>query len=75
MSEQVVSDTLSTKVTLLIEKFNQMKEENARLSTLLEENGQTIETLHAEVRKLKENDELKDMELEEITEKINNILA
>ncbi len=75
MRNQTAVETLSTKITLLIEKYTRVKDENIMLSEALAESKKEIEKLMLEISQLKENEELRDMELEDISEKISKFIA
>ena len=75
MRNQTAAETLNAKVTLLIEKYARVRDENIMLSEALAESKKEIESLNQEITTLKENDELKEMELEDISEKISKFIA
>ena len=75
MRNQTAAETLNAKVTLLIEKYARVRDENIMLSEALAESKKEIESLNQEITTLKENDELKEMELEDISEKISKFLS
>ncbi len=68
MRNKTALEELSTKVLLLVERYNKTKDENIALN-------KKIETLNKEVEKLREEDELKNMEIEDMTQKITKMLA
>ena len=68
MRNKTALEELSTKVLLLVERYNKIKDDNIALS-------RKIDTLNKEIEKLKEEDELKNMEIEEMTQKITKMLA
>jgi SMC interacting uncharacterized protein involved in chromosome segregation len=72
---QTALEELSAKILLLLEKYNKMRDENIMLSEELEEAKKKIEEQALEIERLKEEDELKIMEIEDITQKITKMLA
>ena len=75
MRNQTSAESLNAKVTLLIEKYTRVRDENIMLSEALAESKKEIASLKEEMVVLKENDELKDMELEDISDKITKFLS
>ncbi len=75
MRNQTALEELSAKILLLLEKYNKMRDENIMLSEELEEAKKKIEEQALEIERLKEEDELKIMEIEDITQKITKMLA
>jgi len=72
-------ENLDTKISLILERYtwikkenNSIKEESSKLKSELTELRATLESKEKEVLLLKENEELKDLELEEMAEKIEN---
>jgi len=72
---QTALEELSAKILLLLEKYNKMRDENIMLSEELEEAKKKIEEQALEIERLKEEDELKIMEIQDITQKITKMLA
>jgi predicted nuclease with TOPRIM domain len=68
MRNQTALEELSAKILLLVEKYNKMKDE-------LESAKRKIEEQKQEIVRLQEEDELKNMEIEEITQKIAKMLT
>lgn len=68
MSNPTALEELSKKITLVIEKFNQVYNENNELKAQLA-------LKEEEILKLKEDSDLINMELEDINEKINRMLS
>ncbi|MBD3793404.1 MAG: hypothetical protein IE889_04490 [Campylobacterales bacterium] len=68
MSNPTALEELSKKITLVIEKFNQVYSENNELKAQLA-------LKEEEILKLKEDSDLINMELEDINEKINRMLS
>jgi hypothetical protein len=75
MRNQTALEELSAKILLLVEKYNKVKEENILLSEELANSRKKIEEQKVEILKLQEEDELKNMEIEDITQKITKMLA
>jgi len=75
MRNQTALEELSAKVMLLIEKYNKTKDEHDNLVNQIESLKKIIEEQKLEITKLKEEDELKNMEIEELTQKITKLLA
>jgi peptidoglycan hydrolase CwlO-like protein len=75
MRNQTALEELSAKILLLLEKYNKMKDENLQLSKELEDAKKKIEEQSLEIVRLQEEDELKIMEIEDITQRITKMLA
>jgi len=60
---------------LLIEKYNKTKDEHDKLIGEIETLKKRIEEQKLEITRLKEEEELKNMEIEELTQKITKLLA
>jgi SMC interacting uncharacterized protein involved in chromosome segregation len=75
MRNQTALEELSTKIMLLVEKYNRMKDEHSKLVNELNQARKQIEEQKQEIVRLQEEDELKNMEIEEITQKIAKMLA
>ena len=75
--KKTAMENLDTKISLILERYtwikkenNSVKEESSKLKSELTELKATLESKDKEILMLKENDELKDLELEEMAEKI-----
>lgn len=68
MSNPTALEELSKKITLVVEKFNQVYNENNELKAQLA-------LKEEEILKLKEDSDLINMEIEDINEKINRMLS
>ncbi len=68
MRNKTPLEELSTKVLLLVERYNKIKDENINLH-------KKIDTLNKEIERLKEEDELKNMEIEDMAQKITKMLS
>jgi len=73
MRNPTALETLSAKVALLVEKYNRVKNENIILSKELAEAKKTIEEQSQEIIRLQEDEELRLMKIEEITQKIMEV--
>ncbi len=74
MRNPTVLEDLSAKISLLVEKYNRVKDENIMLSEELAEVKKTVEEQNQEILRLQEEEELRTMEIEEITQKIMKLL-
>ncbi|MCK5854700.1 MAG: hypothetical protein KAG56_05720 [Sulfurovaceae bacterium] len=75
MRNQTALEELMTKTSLLVEKFNKEKEKNLLLSQELNKLQKEIEVKNQKIIQLKEDEEFRDMELDDITKKISKLLA
>jgi hypothetical protein len=75
MGNKTVLEVLDQKITLMVEKYEALKEENRILNETIISNRETEARLRQEILKLKEEDELKDLELEEIAERIGQSIG
>lgn len=71
MINNSILEDLDAKISLVLEKYNALKEENNLLKETINLSRETESRLRQEILKLKEEDERKDLELEEITLRIN----
>jgi len=74
---KTVMENLDTKISLILERYSwikkentSIKEESSKLKSELTELRATLESKEKEILMLKENEELKDLELEEMAERI-----
>jgi len=79
--EKTVMENLEAKISLVLERYswlkkenNSIKEENGKLKSELTDLRALVELKEKELLSLKENDELKDLELEEMAERIEKIV-
>lgn len=72
MSDITILEELNAKISLLLEKYNTLKEENRSLEEALETSRATESKLRQEIFKLKEDEELRNMELEDIVTRISS---
>ncbi len=75
MENKTVIEDLGSKISLILEKYNELKEENSILKEELASTKASLEVERQTVAKLKEEEELKDLELEEIALKIGEIMG
>ena len=75
MRNQTALEDLSAKVALVIEKYSRVKDENIMLSQALAETKKKVEELNQEILRLQENEELRDLEIEEVAQKLGKLLA
>jgi len=75
--KKIAIENLDAKISLILERYNwikkennSVKEESSKLKSELTELKAALEAKDKEILILKENDELKDLELEEMAEKI-----
>ena len=71
MGNNSILEELDTKISLLWEKYNRVKEENKLLQETITSSRETEARLRQEILKLKEEDEMKDLELEDIASRIS----
>jgi len=79
--EKTAMENLEAKISLVLERYswikeenNSIKEENSTLKSELTELKMLLETKEKELLSIKENDELKDLELDEMAERIEKIV-
>jgi predicted nucleic acid-binding Zn-ribbon protein len=82
MRNKTVLEDLDAKISLILEKYTLLKDENLSLQ---EENERlksdfnllkdAFQAKNQEIEKLQEEDELKDLELEDITHKISKAMG
>ncbi|NEW61480.1 hypothetical protein GSY74_09320 [Sulfurovum sp. bin170] len=75
MRNQTALEELGAKISLIVEKYTRIKDENIMLSQELASTKKKVEELNQEVLKLQESEELREMEIEDITQKIGKLLA
>lgn len=72
MSEITILEELNAKIALLLEKYGALKEENSTLEEKLRTSQENETKLRQEIIKLKEDEELRNMELEDIVTRISS---
>jgi SMC interacting uncharacterized protein involved in chromosome segregation len=75
MRNQTALEDLSAKVSLVIEKYSRVRDENIMLSQALAETKKKVEELNQEILRLQENEELKELEIEEIAQKLGKLIS
>ena len=75
MRNQTALEDLSAKVSLIIEKYHRIKDENIMLSEALAESKKKIQEQNEEILKLQEHEELRDMEIDDIAQKLGKLLS
>ncbi len=71
MATKTALEELDSKISLILEKYEALKEENRRLKVTISSTKETETQLRQELTKLKEEDELKELELEDIALRIS----
>ena len=74
MENKTILEALDSKITLVLEKYEELKEENRRLKESIASNIETEAQLRQEILKLREEEELKDLELEDIAQRISRAI-
>jgi len=82
MIKKTVLEELDAKISLILEKYTLMKseklsleEENKRLKSDFNLLKEAFQAKNQEIEKLQEEDELKDLELEDIVHRINKVIG
>jgi transcriptional antiterminator Rof (Rho-off) len=82
MRNKTVLEDLDAKISLILERYTWLKqenltvkEENEKLKVAFDKIQSLIEEKNKEILKLKEEDELKDLELEDIVFRINKTIG
>lgn len=75
MQNQTNLDKLNDKVSLILQNYNALKEENKNFRTEIVTLKAENEAKNFEIEKLTEANVIKDLEIEEIVEKIESILG
>ena len=75
MRNKTVLEELGTKISLLVEKYNREKEKNRILSEELSRLKNKLEEQKEKIIALKEDEELRDMEIDDISQKIGKLLT
>ena len=75
MGNKTVLEELDSKISLVLEKYNTLKEENRLLKETIASSRETESKLRQEILKLKEEDELRDLELEDIALRISKSMG
>jgi len=82
MRNKTVLEDLDAKISLVLDRYNylkseniRLKEENAKISIELLSSQELLLERNEEIQRLKYDDELKELELEDITMKINKSMG
>ena len=75
MKNQLALEELNTKISLFMETFSRIKEENKKLVDEIATMKEKLEEQKQEIARLQEEEELRGMEIEDLTQKISNILS
>ena len=71
MENKTVLEELDAKISLVLKKYSQLLEENILLKEKISASEEKESSLRQEILKLKEEDDLKDLELEDIASRIS----
>jgi len=71
MVNKTVLEKLESKIILMLEKYDMLQEENRVLKESISSSHKTEASLRQEILNLKEEEELKDLELEEMALRIS----
>ena len=71
MGNKTVLEELDSKITLILEKYEALKEENNLLKETVSSSKETESQLRQEISTLKEEEELRNLELEDIALRIS----
>lgn len=75
MASKTALEELDSKITLILEKYDALKEQNRRLEASLLVSKESEAKLQQELNKVKEEEELKELELEDIALRIGKSLG
>ena len=75
MNQRTVLEELDIKITLLLERYDALKEENYKLKETITLNRETEAELRKEILKLREEEELKELEIEDVAKRISQALG
>ena len=75
MGNKTVLEELDSKVSLVLERYEALQEENRILKERLSSTDERESKLRQEIVRLKEEDELKDLELEDIALRIGKSMG
>lgn len=75
MTDITALEELNSKISLLLQKYEELKEENRTLQDSLRISRETETRLRQEIAQLKEDEELKNMELEDIVSRITSSMG
>ena len=75
MDKKTILEELDAKISLILEKYIELKEENRLLKESITSNRDIEAKLRGEILRLQEEDELKELELEEISLRIERSIG
>ena len=75
MNQRTAIEELDIKITLILERYELIKEENRKLKETISINKETEAELRNEILKLREEEELKELEIEDIAKRISQTLG
>jgi cell division protein ZapB len=75
MQEKTTIETLNEKVGLVLQKHHELKGENEMMRNELVTLRSQLELKEGEINRLSEENAMKDLEIEEIVNKIESILS
>ncbi len=75
MKYKTILEELDSKITLVLDKYEALKEENRQLKESIAINRETEAELRKEILKLREEQELRELEIEDIAQRINQVLG
>lgn len=68
-------EELNKKISMFMETYHKLKDENIKLSEELVSTKEKLESQEQEIARLNEEEELRGMEIEEITQKLVSALS
>ena len=74
MDKKSTVEILDNRVSQVLEQYKVLKNENERLHDNLSSLNKSIESKNQEIEKLNEENAMKDLEIEDIISKVENIL-
>jgi len=72
---QSIVDKLSDKVSQVATKYSTLKDENSTLTEAITTLNATLELKNKEIAELKEQNEMKELEMEDIISRVESILG
>lgn len=75
MRNQSALEELNTKIALFMDTYHKLKDENKKLTVELGMMKEKLEVQKQEIARLQEDEELRGMEIEDITQKIAKVLS
>jgi hypothetical protein len=74
MENKTIVELLDLSVSKIVEQYKALKSENTLLEERITELTSTLESKNTQIETLKEENALKDLEIEDIISKVENIL-